>query len=94
MSDSEMILWLTKQVDELRAENAGLQEIIFRQQGLMDEKIIVPEAAGAHVGKEPWYIQRQKLERIYRRNNGQTVSNETQYPGMSEEEIGVLKDAS
>ena len=57
-------LW--KLVNELRAENSSLQEIIFRQQGLLDEKVIVPEAAGTHIGREPWYMKKAKLEMAFR----------------------------
>ena len=57
---------LLKIIEDQRAEIAALHEIILKKQGLLDDKVIIPEAPGRHVGKEPWYITKTKAEAKFR----------------------------
>jgi len=66
---------LLKLISDLRAENAALTEVILTQSGLIDEKVIVPESMQG-IGKEPWYIKKKKLEKLYSLNTRSELGDE------------------
>jgi hypothetical protein len=54
-------------VDELRAENSALLEIIFQQQGIMPKEVVATPSGTTGTGKIPWHIRKQTLEKLYRK---------------------------
>lgn len=56
-----------EQIKDLISQNNALQEIILKQAGLLDEKIIVGESEVGHIGKIPWYIRQKKLELLHKK---------------------------
>ena len=80
---------LLRIIDDLRAENAGLLDVILSSQGLLEEKVIVsaPATAGA-VGKMPWYMRKRLLEDSFKLHK--VVEGTEDHPAIYENEDGKL----
>lgn len=56
---------LIKLVQDLRAENAALLEVILESQGLL-VKEVAAITADTGTGRIPWYIRQKKLTQLFR----------------------------
>lgn len=67
MNELEQKLW--NLVEELKAENTALLEIVLRQQHLLVEEtpIHMSNSENKGIGKVPWYIRKNKLELLFKK---------------------------
>jgi hypothetical protein len=65
MTDIE--LELVKLVQDLRAENSALTEVILNNQGLLAQEVkVTPTTDSKAVGSLPWHIRQRNLTRLFR----------------------------
>ena len=65
---------LMKLVEDLRAENQALTEIILESQNLLPKEVKVSSTEGT--GKLPWHIRQKNLTKLFRKEENQEEKNE------------------
>jgi hypothetical protein len=73
METSDIITNLLQKLEDERNRSHELTLIVLKQQGLLDEKIIVPEIDQG-IGKVPWNVQKARLEKLYKKPEEDTES--------------------
>lgn len=68
---------LLRLLNEERAKNDALLEMLMSRVGLLeqDETVVVP--ANKAIGRVPWYERRKRLERLYKRREDASQESET-----------------
>ncbi len=68
LSNNSLELKLLDLLEKEREKSHQLTQILLKQQGLLDEKIIIAES-DKPIGKIPWELQKNLLEKRYSRES-------------------------
>lgn len=80
MTESEMVLVneLMSMVSDLKKENSALTQLLLERAGILEKEeiVVVGESENKSAGKLPWYLRKQRLEKMYARKVSEAVRSD------------------